>query len=531
MRLRWQLTLAHLAVIALTLVSLVAAGAIALVGFARADARRSPASVAETIALGVGRLLDRPDASGAERSALLKAVVDGEVRLFPLSLRGAQRAPGGGDALRPALAGLEYLVLVDRGGVVVASSDPARQPVGAPFASPLPGWEATLAAALGGARGSATLSLLPPDAGGLAIGAAPLGSRERVLVVARRQPTSTQLSLPTILAIFGVVSVATLALSSVFALAAAGSVGYLLARRLARRLEGLAAAADGLAAGDLTRRAREDSGDELGQLAARFNAMADRLGASIAALASERDRAEQALRARRELVANVSHELRTPLATLRAHLDTLAGDARGADLHALQRETERLSTLVDDLFTLSRADAGALPLTPEPLDLAAALRETVERFAPLAQRERRVTLLLQAADDLPAVRADRARLDQVLGNLLRNALRYTPEGGLVAVEAQREGEAVRVTVADTGPGIPPEDLPHLFERFYRGGDPARARDAGGAGLGLAIVRELVEAMGGRVAVDSAPGEGSRFSITLPVAVGEQAPAVAAATSA
>jgi signal transduction histidine kinase len=123
---------------------------------------------------------------------------------------------------------------------------------------------------------------------------------------------------------------------------------------------------------------------------------------------------------------------------------------------------------------------------------------------------------VRAPDDLPTVNADRARLEQVLGNLIRNALRYTPEGGLVAVEAAPRDGLVEVIVEDTGPGIPAEDLPHVFERFYRG-DASRARDGGGAGLGLAIVRELIEAMGGTVSVHSTPGEGSRFSFTLPLA--------------
>jgi signal transduction histidine kinase len=298
--------------------------------------------------------------------------------------------------------------------------------------------------------------------------------------------------------------------------------------------------------------------------------MADRLQQTVAALEVEKERAEAALRARRELVANVSHELRTPLALIRTHAESLAmattEDAlpvrRSADgvrssnrpgatvedgsrgrrveeresdsgregversatvqgpssvdyLGVIQREVDRLNRLIDELFALSTAEAGTLALKLEPLDIGAVAAEVTSAIAPLARQERRVTVVAGVGAGLPPALADRQRLEQVLANLLRNALRHTPEGGLISIEAASLDDEVEITVADTGLGIAAEDLPHVFERFYRGDAEPSDRTSAGAGLGLAIVREFVEAMGGRVAAQSAPGQGSRFSFTLP----------------
>jgi signal transduction histidine kinase len=182
----------------------------------------------------------------------------------------------------------------------------------------------------------------------------------------------------------------------------------------------------------------------------------------------------------------------------------------------LEREVDHLSRLIDDLFALSTAEAGALPLAIEPLPLGEVVGEVAEAIGPIARRERQIILVNEVGPDAPAVLADRQRLGQVLANLVRNALHYTPEGGLISLASVQRNGLVEVVVADTGLGIPAEDLPRVFDRFYRA-DPSRDRAGGGAGLGLAIVRELVEAMGGQVTVESTPGEGSRFSFTLPVA--------------
>lgn len=249
-------------------------------------------------------------------------------------------------------------------------------------------------------------------------------------------------------------------------------------------------------------------------------------------------RAARAEQSRRELIVNVSHELRTPIASIRGHVESLqmaaeetpeagtttAGSvASPAELRdylaIISRESERLSALVDDLLSLARADAGELKLDLRPTMAGEVVEEVYESLAPLARRERQVTLVRQVAPDLPPAIADRQRLAQVLLNLVRNAITYTPTGGLVSLVAER-GDAghIMITVADTGMGIPLEDQDRIFERFYRT-DASRARASGGFGLGLAIVRDLVQAMGGTVTVQSVEGEGSRFEVRLLVASG------------
>jgi signal transduction histidine kinase len=172
-----------------------------------------------------------------------------------------------------------------------------------------------------------------------------------------------------------------------------------------------------------------------------------------------------------------------------------------------------LTRLIDDLFTLARAEAQQLPLTIEPVDVGVRAQQLVETLAPLARREREIEIVSALPSDLPYALADRVRLEQALLNLLQNALRYTPPGGIVALEGASENGVVTITVADTGVGIPADELPLVFERFYRS-DSSRARETGGAGLGLALVHELITVMGGTVAVESTPGRGSKFSVRL-----------------
>ena len=245
------------------------------------------------------------------------------------------------------------------------------------------------------------------------------------------------------------------------------------------------------------------------------------LVAARADAAAQRDRAESADRSRRDLVLNVSHELRNPLATIRAHVETLRGDGgqepseddRKRYLDVLNRETDRMASLVDELLTLASADTGTLHLEMGPVNAAEVATQVHDAMAPLAWRERHIQLLCDAAAAPPVI-ADRGRLAQVLMNLVRNAITHTPEGGLVAIAVTPlEAGPVEVSVSDTGSGIPPEDTERIFERFYRT-DASRTRATGGFGLGLAIAREMVHAMGGRITVDSAPGQGSRFTVIL-----------------
>jgi two-component system phosphate regulon sensor histidine kinase PhoR len=275
----------------------------------------------------------------------------------------------------------------------------------------------------------------------------------------------------------------------------------------------------------------------LDQAAAGWGAVASRLlGASDAqmrldearsAAAAERERAERADQNQRELIVNLSHELRTPIASIRAHVESLTMREGATPLEpevvryldVVARETERLSALVDDLLAVARAEAGELKLTVTPVSVVQVVRHVREALGPMARTQRRVTLLERLPDGgLPLVLADPDRLTQVMMNLVRNAVTYTPEGGLVSIEAAAAGPGhVALAVADTGIGIAPEDLSRVFERFYRT-DASRARSTGGFGLGLSIARDLVQAMGGTIAVESEVGAGSRFTVRLPIAM-------------
>jgi signal transduction histidine kinase len=188
-------------------------------------------------------------------------------------------------------------------------------------------------------------------------------------------------------------------------------------------------------------------------------------------------------------------------------------------LQLLRAETDRLRRLVEDLSALSRAESQALRVEPRPVSARQLVRRAAERFADHADRLG-LELEVDAAGDLPPVLADPGLLDQVVDNLIDNALRYTPPGGRVRLDARQAGDAVVVSVEDTGIGIADEALPHVFERFYRA-DSSRSRDSGGSGIGLAIVKHLVERHGGEVGVTSQPGRGSRFSFRIPATVAER----------
>jgi signal transduction histidine kinase len=524
-RLRTQLILSHLAAIAFTLVAMVAAVVLLAGGWIvrQQGALIQPATQARLLAGATGGLLARGD-SPTELSVALRLLASGGL--------GVSAAPPWAPSASPPstsasgiLPDLAFSFIVGPDGRVVASSEPTE----AGFEPPQPDrWGPLVQAALRGATDPAQLSLVDPGAQPAAWGAAPIldahGHPVAAVVVALRTApaTASGASVWHSLLIFGAASAAVLAAASIFALLSASLVGYVLSRRLVTRLERLGAGAEALAAGDLSRRVEEGPADEVGQLARRFNAMADRLAATVAELAAARDRAEAALRAKRELVANVSHELRTPLALIRGHVEALQLPGSSAEpflqpeyLAIVERETENLSRLIDDLFALSTAEAGTLALNLEPVSLAAVIEEVADSLRPLARRERQITVLCAVPPALPPVHADRRRVVQVLGNLTRNALRYTPEGGLIALRAERQDGRVVTVVEDTGEGIAPERLPHVFERFYRGDDGLDR--SSGAGLGLAIVRELIEAMGGDVEVASVVGQGSRFCFWLPLA--------------
>ncbi|HEY1386980.1 MAG TPA: ATP-binding protein [Ktedonobacterales bacterium] len=247
------------------------------------------------------------------------------------------------------------------------------------------------------------------------------------------------------------------------------------------------------------------------------------LAQARAATVAARARADEAEKDRRQLILDASHELRTPVATIRAHIDSvliLQGEQLPEQVRAYlattQHEIERLSLLVDDLLMLARADSDGLQLTVQPVDAGAVIEEVFQALEPLAAHERQVTLVRQIADNLPRALADRERLAQVILNLARNAITYTPAGGIVSLDATLgdEPDTLTIAVTDTGIGIAEDDLPCVFERFYRT-DASRARHSGGFGLGLSITRDLIQAMGGSVRAESIPAGGSRFTVTLP----------------
>lgn len=280
-------------------------------------------------------------------------------------------------------------------------------------------------------------------------------------------------------------------------------LSFLLARQITLPLHRLSQAARRIATGDLSQRVTIPSRDEIGELARSFNAMAESLARND--------------ESRRNLMADIAHELRTPLTVIQGNLEgmldgvILPGKEQIAALH---EESLLLARLVEDLRDLSLAEAGQLKLERSPTDMVELLHTVTAGARPLAQK-RTISLELQIPSELPPAQVDGHRIGQVLRNLLSNALRHTPPQGRVVLKAElaRDGghPALSISVEDNGSGIPREDLPHVFDRFYRS-----TRSRGGSGIGLAIAKELVEAHGGSIKADSELGRGSRFSFLLPL---------------
>jgi signal transduction histidine kinase len=222
---------------------------------------------------------------------------------------------------------------------------------------------------------------------------------------------------------------------------------------------------------------------------------------------------------RTDLIAWVSHDLQTPLASIRAILEALAdGVVEKPEevtryLLTAQRDVRSLSILIDDLLEMAQLDAGGLPLDLADSSLADLISDTLESFSELAARQK-ISISGHSDPNVDPVRMDTMRIGRVLNNLLSNALWHTPSGGKIVLEAQRTPRGVEVSVSDSGEGIRKDDLPKVFDRFYRG-EKSRSRTTGGSGLGLAISRGLIRAHGGDITVESVPGRGSRFTFTLP----------------
>lgn len=307
-----------------------------------------------------------------------------------------------------------------------------------------------------------------------------------------------------------------LAAIALFALGLAVVVSAALARRFTTPLRQLTDASRALAEGDLSRRVptshRKTGSSEIAELAVQFNAMADRLEESVEIIRRDRDRS-------RDFLADVSHELRTPLAALRTFNQLLmeaAGDdpeARAEFLESSAGQIERLDWLAQNLLELSKLDSGLVLLDLRPDDLRAAVESAAQQHDAVARR-RGVTLTVDLPPTPIRIRHDPPRIGQVVANLVGNAVKFTPRGGTVRVEVAATVDGARVDVTDTGVGIDASELPHIFERFYRGSRANEARGSG-SGLGLAIVRSIVDMHGGVVSVESGSGVGSRFTVHLP----------------
>lgn len=280
------------------------------------------------------------------------------------------------------------------------------------------------------------------------------------------------------------------------------ALALFLSYRLLLPVHALTRAAGRLAQGDLSQRVQVIGNDELAQLGQAFNHMAASL--------------QKSEENRRAMTADIAHELRTPLAVQRAHLEAFQDgiySPTSENLNSVLEQNLLLTRLVDDLRTLALADAGQLSLDFQPVDLVAIAQGSIEQFTPQAEA-RQVELRFDPPGQCRSITADSTRLGQILGNLLSNALRYTPTGGRITMAVNCLGERIQLTVHDSGPGISEASLPHVFERFYRG-DRSRSRSEGGSGLGLAIARQLAHAHGGELTATNHPQGGAIFTLTLP----------------
>jgi signal transduction histidine kinase len=298
----------------------------------------------------------------------------------------------------------------------------------------------------------------------------------------------------------------------IFATCIAMVLGYFLSAAFADKINALREAARAIAAGHFNTRIRVPGRDEVTELAESFNNMA----AQLESAAAMREEAEQM---RRNLIAWVGHDLRTPLTSVRAMVEALA-DGMVDDpataaryLRTAKRDIHALSLLIDNLFEMAQIDAGGLQPDRQPNSLSDLISDTIESFHSLTE-EKGIKLQGQVTPGVDPVTMDARLIGRVLTNLISNAIRHTPSGGAIQVNARTVVGGVEVSVRDSGEGIRPEDLPHVFEQFYRG-EKSRSRATGGSGLGLAIVKSFVEAHGGSIRAESRVGEGSRFTFFLP----------------
>lgn len=279
-------------------------------------------------------------------------------------------------------------------------------------------------------------------------------------------------------------------------------VSYFLSGNITKPLRQLSSAAEKIRQGDLKQEVPVKTQDEVGQLATVFNQMSAELAASESN--------------RQELLANIAHELKTPLAILQGHLESMLDGVEEPEpdkLFSMQEEVMRLTRLVGDLRDLSLAQVHKLELHPQPVDVSEKTRRAADMLEPMLE-EKHLQFKRELAEGLPQLQLDPDRLNQILYNLITNAIRYTTPGTTITLQTEQTAEGVRLVVADEGPGIAPEDLPHVFEQFYRG-DKSRNRASGGSGIGLSLAKSFVEAQGGHIHAENRKTGGAAFVVEFP----------------
>ncbi len=291
-------------------------------------------------------------------------------------------------------------------------------------------------------------------------------------------------------------------IGSIIAITLAVFLGFFMSRPIVNPLMSLTKASQAMAAGDLEQQVPIEADDEIGQLATAFNQMSGDLAESN--------------RQRRQMTADIAHDLRSPLAVIAGYIESMRDEVLApttARFDTIYSEIEHLQHLISDLRTLSRADAGELPLNLQQLNPQELIDRTIATFRHQAE-QKNIEIEANIDVQIPKIKGDEERLAQVLGNLLNNAIRHTPQNGAIRLNSSKAENGVRLTVEDTGEGIPADALPHVFDRFYRV-DEARQQNSGESGLGLAIAKSLIEAHGGTIEVFSRVGFGTRFDIFLP----------------
>lgn len=296
-------------------------------------------------------------------------------------------------------------------------------------------------------------------------------------------------------------------------LAISAVLSLLLAKAIVTPLQNLTSAAERVAGGDFSQKPASDSKDEIGVLTRTFDGMAGQLEDTL-------DHLRKSEQMRREFVANVSHELRTPITSIRSYAETLLEnedmpqDTETDFLGVIVKESDRMTNIVQDLLTLSKFDAGSIEFDFDRFPIEEAVNDVFNAMQLEAQKHKH-RFTLEFKNELPYIMGDRARIEQVIMNLISNSIKYTPDGGKISVIAGKKEKTVSITVRDNGIGIPSEDIPKVFDRFYRV-DKARSRESGGTGLGLSIAMEIVSRHGGNISIESKPGKGTATTVTLPI---------------